>query len=124
MSAGRFPKGCDLLADIRRQGYRPELPAFVFLDSDRPLPKIYADQPLLIEISVRPRDAIENLDFWPIADLDVHVHGGLAINNRLRALLRALQGAKPRFLMVGVPREGFIASWSAARGWESTYAAE
>lgn len=115
---GRFPKGGDLLADIRRQGYRPALPVLVCLDADRPLPALYSDQPPLLDLIIKPRDAIEQLDFWPVADLDVHVHGGIALNDRLRGLLRALVRARPRFLMGGVPRAGLLFSWGPARGWE------
>jgi hypothetical protein len=116
--SGRFPKGGDLLADIRRQGFRPALPVLIHLDADRPLPMLCSDLPTLVDIIVRPRDAIEHLDFWPVVDLDVHVHGGVTLNDRLRALLRALVKACPRFLMGAVPRAGLLFAWSPARGWE------
>jgi len=116
--AGRFPKGADLLASIRKQGYRPSGTVMVFLDTDRPRPKIYADQPLTVEVCIRPADDIGGLDFWPLADLDLTIHGGAALNDRLRAALVAITKARPRFLMGGVPAERLLFAWHPQRGWE------
>lgn len=115
---GRLPKGADLLASIRRQGFRPSGPVFVFLDADRPRPKIYSDIPLRVEISARAADPIEALTFWPICDLDVHVHGGQALNDRLRATLRAIAKARPRTIMGCVPAERLLFLWRPQCGWE------
>lgn len=115
---GRLPKGADMLASIRRQGYRPTGPVFIFLDADRPRPKIYADMPLTVEICIRPADIIEDLDFWPVADLDLSIHGGTALNDRLRAVLKAITKARPRFLMGCVPAEQMLFAWHPQRGWE------
>lgn len=116
--AGRFPKGADLLAAIRKQGYRPSGTVTIFLDADRPRPKIYADLPLAIEVCIRPADDIGGLDFWPLADLDLTIHGGAALNDRLRAALVAITKASPRFLMGGVPAERLLFAWHPQRGWE------
>lgn len=116
--SGRFPKGADLLASIRRQGYRPSGPVFVFVDADRPRPKIYIDMPLTIEICIRPSDSVDGLEFWPLADLDLSIHGGTALNDRLRAVLKAITKARPRFLIGGVPAERLLFAWQSHRGWE------
>lgn len=116
--SGRLPKGADLLATIRKQGYRPSGPVFVFLDADRPRPQIFSDMPLSVEISIRPTDGIENLDFWPLADLDLTIHGGAVLNERLRAVLKAIIKVRPGFLMGGVPTERLLFSWHPQRGWE------
>ena len=116
--AGRYPKGADLLASVRKQGYRPSGSVFVFLDADRPRPKIFTDLPLAIEICIRPADNIDGLDFWPLADLDLTIHGGTALNDRLRAVLKAITAARPRFLMGGVPAERLLFAWHPQRGWE------
>lgn len=116
--AGRFPKGVDLLAAIRKQGYRPSGTVTIFLDADRPRPKIYVDLPLAIEVCIRPADDIAGLDFWPLADLDLTIHGGAALNDRLRAALVAITKARPRFLMGGVPAERLLFAWHPQRGWE------
>jgi hypothetical protein len=116
--SGRFPKGADLLATIRKQGYRHSGPVFVFLDIDRPRPKIFSDMPLTAEICIRPAEDIDSLDFWPLADLDLTIHGGTALNDRLRDLLKAITKARPRFLMGGVPAEKLLFSWHPQRGWE------
>ena len=116
--AERFPRGADLLADIRRQGYRPVGTVFVFLDADRPRPKIYADLPLTVEVCIRPSDDIERLAFWPLADLNLTIHGGKALNARLRSALKAITAVRPRFLMGGVPAERLLFAWYPHRGWE------
>lgn len=116
--AERFPKGADLLASIRRQGYRPDGRVFVFLDADRPRPKIYSDLTLTVEICIRPDDEIAGLEFWPLADLDLTIYGGTALNDRLRELLKAITKARPRFLMGGVPAEKLLFAWHPQRGWE------
>ncbi len=115
---GRLPKGADLLASIRRQGYRPSGPVFVFIDADRPRPKIYSDMPLTVEICIRPADDTGGLDFWPIADLDLTIHGGAALNDRLRDVLKVITKARPRFLMGCVPAEHLLFAWHPQRGWE------
>ena len=115
---GRFPKGADLLASIRRQGYRPSGPVFVFMDTDRHRPKIYADMPLTVEVCIRPSDSIDALEFWPLADLDLTIHGGTELNDRLRDLLKAITKARPRFLMGGVPAERLLFVWRQQGGWE------
>ncbi len=115
---GRFPKGADLLATIRQQGYRPSGPVFVFLDADRPRPKIYSDLPLTVEVCIRPADNIAELDFWPVADLELTIHGGAALNDRLRSVLKAITKARPRFLMGGVPADDLLFAWHPQRGWE------
>ena len=115
---GRFPKGADLLASIRKQGYRPSGPVFVFLDADRPRPKIYSDMTLTVEISIRPDHDIGSLEFWPLADLDLTIHGGAALNERLRAVLKAITKVRPRFLMGAVPAERLLFAWHPQRGWE------
>lgn len=115
---GRFPKGADLLASIRSQGFRPSGTVFVFLDADRPRPKIYSDLPLVVEICIRPDDEIAGLELWPLADLDLMIHGGSALNDRLRDLLKAITKASPSFLMGGVPAERLLFAWHPQRGWE------
>ena len=115
---GRFPKGADLLATIRKQGYRPSGSVHVFLDADRPRPKIYSDLPLSVEVCIRPSDDIDSLEFWPLADLDLTIHGGAAMNDRLRNVLKAITKASPRFLMGGVPAERLLFAWHPQRGWE------
>lgn len=116
--SGRLPKGADLLATIRKQGYRPSGPVFVFLDADRPRPKIYSDMPLTVEICIRPADEIGGLEFWPLADLDLTIHGGAALNDRLRTVLKAITRARPNFLIGGVPSERLLFAWHPQRGWE------
>lgn len=116
--SGRFPKGADLLASVRKQGYRPNGPVFVFVDADRPRPKIYEDMPLTVEICIRPSDNIDGLEFWPLADLDLAIHGGSVLNDRLRAVLKAITKARPRFLMGAVPAERLLFSWHPQRGWD------
>lgn len=116
--SGRLPKGADLLARIRKQGYRPSGPVFVFIDADRPRPKIYSDMPLTVEICIRSADDIIGLEFWPLADLDLTIHGGVALNDRLRAVLKAITNARPRFLMGSVPAECLLFAWHPQRGWE------
>jgi len=116
--AGQFPKGADLLAAIRKQGYRPSATVMVFLDADRPHKKIYADLPLTVEVCIRPTDDIGGLEFWPLADLDIAIHGGAAMNDRLREVLRAITKVCPRFLTGGVPAERLIFAWHPQRGWE------
>lgn len=113
-----LPKGSDLLASIRRQGFRPGGSVCLFLDADRPRQKIYSDVPLAVEISIRPADDIAGLDFWPLADLDLTIHGGSALNDRLRALLKEVIKVRPRFLMGGVPAERLLFAWHPQRGWE------
>lgn len=113
-----LPKGADLLASIRKQGFRPSGPVFVFINSDRPRPKIYADMPLTVEICIRPGDSIEGLEFWPLADLELAIHGGAALNDRLRAALKAITQVRPRFVMGGVPAERLLFAWHPVRGWE------
>lgn len=120
--SGQLPKGADLLADIRRQGFRPSSPVVICLDADYPRTRIYCDMPLWINICIRPSDSIDSLDLWPLADLDIHVHGGNASNERLRALLKAIVGIRPRFIMGGVPAEGLIFAWHPQRGWEFDHA--
>jgi hypothetical protein len=116
--SGRLPKGADLLATIRKQGFRPSGPVFIFLDADRPRPKIYCDVPLTVEICIRPEDDISSLEFWPLADLDLSIHGGAALNDRLRDALKAIAKARPRFLMGGVPADRLLFAWHPVRGWE------
>lgn len=113
-----LPKGADLLATIRKQGFRPTGQVFVFVDADSPRPKIYADLPLSIEICIRPADDIGGLEFWPLADLDLTIHGGTAMSDRLRAALKAITKARPRFLMGGVPAERLLFVWRQQGGWE------
>lgn len=115
---GRLPKGADLLAEIRRQGYRPTAPVWLFVDADRPRPEIWSDMPLDLEICIKPTDQLQDLDFWPLVDLDIAVHGGSQTNDRLRAILKRLTHFKPRFLMGGVPAERLLFAWHPARGWE------
>jgi hypothetical protein len=116
--SGRFPKGADLLASIRKQGYRPSGPVFVFIDTDRPRPKIYSDVPLTLEICIRPADDIAGLEFWPLADLDLTIHGGGKLDDRLRDALKAITKVRPRFLMGGIPAEHLLFAWHPQRGWE------
>jgi hypothetical protein len=113
-----LPKGADLLADIRRQGYRPSDPVWVFIDADRPRPTIYCDMPLEIEVCIRPDASIASLELWPLAGLDVVVHGGNAVTDRLRELLRAIVAIHPSFLMGACPAAGFLFSWSPALNWQ------
>jgi hypothetical protein len=91
---------------------------FVFLDADRPRPEICADLPLDVEICIRPTDDIGDLTFWPVADLDLAIHGGAVANDCLRAALRAIVRVRPRFLAGGVPAEGLLFSWRPGCGWE------
>lgn len=116
--SGRLPKGADLLATIRKQGYRPSGLVFVFLDADQPRPKIYVDMPLAVEICIRPTDNISSLDFWPLTDLDLTIHGGTVKNDRLRAVLKAITKVRPRSLVGGVPAERLLFAWNPQRGWE------
>lgn len=116
--SGRLPKGADLLATLRKQGYRPGGTVLVFLDADRPRPKIHCDMPLTVEICIRSTDDISSLDFWPLADLELTIHGGVALNGRLREVLKVITQARPRFLMGGVPAERLLFAWHPERGWE------
>jgi hypothetical protein len=113
----RLPRGADLLADIRRQGYRPEWPVHLFLDADRPRPTIYSDMPLEIEVCIKPADRIADLDLWPLAGLSVAVHAG-AITDRLRELLRAIVAARPAFIGGACPAEHCLFAWSERTGWQ------
>lgn len=115
---GRFPKGADLLADIRQQGFRPSGPVFVFLDTDRPRPALYADMPLTVEICIRPADQIESLELWPLVGLNVAVHGGSTVTDRLRQLLRAIVAAGPEFVAGACPAEHCLFAWSKQSGWQ------
>jgi hypothetical protein len=115
---GKLPKGADMLASIRRQGFRPAEAVFVFVDADRPRPTIYSDVPLTLEICIRPTDNIDDLDFWPLVDLDLTIHGGTALNDRLRSTLKAIVKARPRSLLGAVPAEKLLFAWQPKRGWE------
>jgi len=114
----RFPKGCDFIADVRRQGFRPSGPVFLFLDEDRPRPAIYADMPVTCEVCIKPGDRIEDLDLRPLIDLDLTIHGGSVVSDRLRELLRAVVQARPRFVMGAVPEARFLFAWSPDTGWQ------
>lgn len=114
----RLPIGADMLADIRRQGYRPSNAVFVFVDSHRQRQVIYCDMPLEVEIIVRPSDAIDDLDFWPVCDLFVNLHGLVEMSDRVRAVLKALIKCSPRLIMGCVPTENLIFAWHPVRGWE------
>lgn len=115
---GRLPKGADMLANIRRQGFRPNFPVIVFIDADRPRPKVLSDLPLMLEVCIKPTDQPEDLDFWPVVDLDIAVHGGRQTNDRLRAILKRIVQCRPRFLMGAVPAERLMFAWHPQRGWE------
>lgn len=115
---GRLPKGADMLADIRRQGFRPTSPVVVFIDADRPRPRIWSDMPIELEICIRPTDQPQGLDFWPLVDLDVHIHGGVQTHDRLRSILKRIVQFKPRFLMGAIPAERLLFAWHPVRGWE------
>lgn len=115
--SGRLPKGADLLADIRRQGFRPSRPVFVYLNADRPRPKIFCDMPIDIEICIRPGEAIDSLDFLSLTGLSIAVSAP-ANDNRLRALLKALQRIQPELIGGGVPSQNLIFAWHPLRGWE------
>ena len=113
----RLPKGADLLAEIRRQGYRPTGTVFVFVDADRPRPKIYSDLPVEVEICIRPTDAIDELDLHCLAGLNVAVSAP-SLSDRLRSLLKVIQRARPAFISGGVSSENMVFAWSRQRGWE------
>ncbi len=115
--AGRLPKGADLLSEIRHQGFRPSRPVFVFLDADRPRPKIYCDMPLDIEICVRPGEPIAELDFRSLVGLSIAVSAP-ANNGRLRELLLAIRRIQPEFIGGGIPSENMIFAWHPLHGWE------
>lgn len=123
MSEKRLPKGADMLAAIRRKGYRPAGSVFIGLDTDLPRPRADDDLRLSVNISIKSSDAIEDLDFWPLADLDIDFHGGDSMNDRVRAALKAIINAKPRFLMGSVPAEGLLFAWEPSRGWEFDHVA-
>lgn len=114
----RLPKGADLLADIRRQGFRPIDPVLVFIDADRRRPKIYSDVALAVEICIKPTDQPEELDLWPLRDLDVLVHGGDVLDDRLRALLKLIVRQCPRVIVGGVPAESLFFCWRPGCAWE------
>lgn len=115
--SGRLPKGADLLADVRRQGFRPTVPVFVFVDADRRRPKIYSDLPLDIEICIKPTDRLEEIDLWPLRDLDVLVHG-IALDDRLRAVLKLIVKQVPRVILGAVPVENLAFCWRPGCAWE------
>lgn len=112
-----LPKGADLLADIRRQGYRPSGPVLVCLDADLPRPQIYSDTPLEFEICIKPRDRIADLDLWPLVDLDLAIHAP-ELSDRIREALRAITNAGPRFLMGYAEGASLLFTWDKAQGWQ------
>lgn len=116
MTAGRLPKGIDLLADIRRQGFRPAAGVFVFVDADRPRPRIYSDVPLDLEVCVRPDDRLDSSALWPLADLDIYLHAAAA-TERFRAVARAIVTVRPRFVIGAIPDERRLFTWSPSAGW-------
>ena len=116
MTPGRLPKGIDLLADIRRQGFRPDAGVFVFVNANRPRPRIYSDVPLDLEVCVRSDDRIDRAALWPLADLDIHLHAP-ATTERFRDVARAVIAARPRFVIGAIPDEGRIFKWSPSAGW-------
>jgi hypothetical protein len=119
----RLPIGADLLADIRRQGYRPANPVFVFIDSSRCRTILCSDMPIEVEIIIRPSDDVADLDFWPVRDLFVNLHGLAEMNNRVRAVLRELVRSGARHIMGCVPAERLIFAWRPALGWEFDHVA-
>ena len=116
--AGRLPKGADLLVDIRRQGFRPSLPVFVYLDADRPRPTIFCDMPIEIEICIRPSDVIADLDFRSVTDLVVAVVAD-SMSDRLRSLLKAIRRVNPSSIGGGIPAQNVIFAWTPLHGWET-----
>jgi len=114
----RLPIGADMLADIRRQGFRPSGSVFVFVDSDRHRPKLYSDLPVAVEIIIRPDDCIDDLDFWPVRGLFVQLHGLAEMNDRVRIVLKALIKCGASHIMGCVPTENMIFAWHPVRGWE------
>lgn len=108
-----------MLAEIRRRGLRPDRSVYVFMDANRPRPREGDDLRLTVEISIRKEDVIEQLDFWPLRNLDVAFCGCREMNDRVRAVLKAIVGAKPRFLAGAVADEQRLFCWSPERGWES-----
>lgn len=114
----RLPKGADLLADIRRQGLRPSDFVLVFLDADRPRPKIYCDALPTLEICIKPTDGPDEVDLWPLSDLDVVVHGGDALSDRLRAFLKLIVRQRPRLVLGAVPANRLCFSWRPESGWD------
>jgi hypothetical protein len=106
----------DFLLAVRRQGFRPSHPVWVFLDQNRPRPAIWADLPLAFEISIRPADEIARLDFRGLIGLSVAVWAE-ALTDRLRALLVAIVRCRPDFLS-GVADENLLFAWHPERGWE------
>jgi hypothetical protein len=115
--SGRIPKGADLLADVRRQGFRPSVPVFVFVDANRRRSKIYSDAALDVEICIKPTDRLEEIDLWPLRDLDVLVHG-IALDDRLRAVLKLIVKQAPQVILGAVPAENLVFCWRPGRAWE------
>ena len=116
----RLPKGADLLTDIRRQGFRPCGSVFVLLDASRPRPKIYNDMPVTIEICIQPGESIDDLDFRCLVGLSVAVSVS-SRDDRMRALLKAIQRVEPEFIGGAAFSENMIFAWHPARGWEFEY---
>lgn len=101
----RLPKGLDMIADIRHQGFKPKSLVFVWLDRNIQRPKLYRDVPLPLDVSVLPTDRISDLDFSPLVGLDVQI---LATekNERLRELIRAIS-----------PHAAWLAVFTLVDGW-------
>lgn len=112
-----LPKGADLLSEIRRQGFKPQSPVYIFLDADRPRPKIYRDLPLDIEICIRPNELIEAFDYGLLSGLTVAVVAH-ELNDRLRLLLICIKQAQPLSIGGVVLSENLIYSWAPSMGWD------
>lgn len=110
-------KGADLLADVRRQGFKPSAPVVIFLDANLPRPQIYQGMPLDFQICIKPGDKIADLEFWLLADLDLAIHAP-AMTDRTRDALRAITNAGPRFAMGYVEGASLLFTWSKAQGWQ------
>lgn len=93
----------------------------MFIDSFRHRPVIYCDMPLEVEIIIRPNDSIDALDFWPVRDLFINLHGLAEMNDRVRVVLKALIKCGARHIMGCVPTENLIFAWDPVRGWEFDY---
>jgi hypothetical protein len=107
----------DFLLAVRRQGFRPEHPVWVFVDEHRPRPPIWGDLPLEFELCVLSCDDAGGLDFRGLIGLSVAVTAKRT-DNRLRALLRAIQRVRPSDIGGGVPSEGLIFSWNPRLRWQ------
>lgn len=111
-----LPRNLDLLASIRRQGMRPDTPVIVRIGEKVPRTPIFSDLPMAIEVGLSASVQVAELELWPLHGLSVAIFAR-SINDHVRAIIQAVCGVTPAFLMVA-DCDRIIAAWRAGSGWE------